>query len=82
MTPAGLSKFEGHGDTFEIPQDILEAVKQDKNTWEVFQAFPDSYKQIRIGFIEMGRNRPEVFQQRLRYFLKMTSQGKKYGMVQ
>lgn len=82
MTPAGMSKFEAHSDIFEIPPDILEALKRDKKTWEAFQAFPDSYKQIRIGFIEMGRNRPEVFQQRLRYFLKMTSQGKKYGMVQ
>ena len=83
MTPAGLSKFEGDaGDSFEIPSDIIEALKQDKKTWEIFEGFPESYKRIRIGFIEMARSRPDIFQQRLRYFLKMTSQGKRFGMVQ
>ena len=83
MTPAGLSKFEGDaGDSFEIPSDIIEALKQDKKTWETFEGFPESYKRIRIGFVEMARSRPDIFQQRLRYFLKMTSQGKRFGMVQ
>lgn len=91
MTPVGLSKFEGnpdpsklagYGDDFQIAPDILEELKRDTKTWEVFEGFPEGYKRIRIGFIEMGRSRPEVFQQRLRYFIKMTSQGKKYGMVQ
>ena len=83
MTPAGLSKFEGDaGDSFEIPSDIIEALKQDKKTWATFEGFPESYKRIRIGFIEMARSRPDIFQQRLRYFLKMTSQGKRFGMVQ
>ena len=83
MTPAGLSKFEGDpGDSFETPSDIIEALKQDKKTWEIFEGFPESYKRIRIGFIEMARSRPDIFQQRLRYFLKMTSQGKRFGMVQ
>ncbi len=83
MTPAGLSKFEGDaGDSFEIPSDIIESLKQNKKTWEIFEGFPESYKRIRIGFIEMARSRPDIFQQRLRYFLKMTSQGKRFGMVQ
>ena len=83
MTPAGLSKFEADaGDSFEIPSDIIEALKQDKKTWATFEGFPESYKRIRIGFIEMARSRPDIFQQRLRYFLKMTSQGKRFGMVQ
>ena len=83
MTPAGLSKFEGDPrDSFETPSDIIEALKQDKKTWEIFEGFPESYKRIRIGFIEMARSRPDIFQQRLRYFLKMTSQGKRFGMVQ
>ena len=83
MTPAGLSKFEGDaGDSFEIPSAIIEALKQDKKSWATFEGFPESYKRIRIGFIEMARSRPDIFQQRLRYFLKMTSQGKRFGMVQ
>ena len=84
MKPIGLGLVKDllKNDHFEIASDILEALKKDKKTWETFQGFPDSYKRIRLGFIEMARNRPEEFQRRLRYFLKMTSQNKKFGMVQ
>ena len=36
-------------------------------------------ERIRIGFIEGARNRPEEFQKRLRYFIKMTEKNKQYG---
>ncbi len=49
---------------------------------ENFQAFPVTYQRIRIGWIDAARHRPEIFQQRLRYLLKMTAQNKKFGMVQ
>ena len=65
-----------------IASDILKALKQDQDTWKNFQNFPESYKRIRIGWIEGARTRPNVFTQRLRYFLKMTAKNKKYGMVQ
>ncbi len=32
-----------------IAPDILKALKQDNETWEKFQNFPESYKRIRIG---------------------------------
>jgi len=35
-----------------------------------------------IGWIDAARYRREVFEQRLRYFLKMTAQNKRFGMVQ
>ena len=83
MTKAGL---EAAGDIldepFEAPQDILKALRADEETWRNFQTFPDSYQRIRVGFIEMARNRPEVFQKRLAYLLKMTKANKRYGMVQ
>jgi uncharacterized protein YdeI (YjbR/CyaY-like superfamily) len=34
------------------------------------------------GWIESARIRPKLFNQRLNYFLKMTSKNKKYGQVQ
>jgi uncharacterized protein YdeI (YjbR/CyaY-like superfamily) len=83
MTKAGL---EAAGDIldepFEVPADIIERLKTDPETWRNFEALPDSYRRIRIGFIEMARNRPEVFEQRLAYFIKMTKANKRYGMVQ
>jgi uncharacterized protein YdeI (YjbR/CyaY-like superfamily) len=93
MTPAGMAKL---GDEFmsrksnnkvksnrlTIPSDILEALKQDEQRWKYFARFPLTYKRIRISWIDAARHRPDIFQQRLRYFLKMTSKNKRYGMVQ
>lgn len=65
-----------------IAPDILGALKQDKKTWENFQKFPESYKRIRIGWIEMARNRPHIFKKRLGYLVKMTAKNKRFGMLQ
>ena len=65
-----------------IKADILKSLKEDKITWENFQKFPESYKRIRIEWIEGARTRPEQFKKRLEYFLKMTAKNKKYGVVQ
>jgi uncharacterized protein YdeI (YjbR/CyaY-like superfamily) len=64
-----------------IKDDILRLLKQEKTTWENFVKFSESYKRIRIGWIEEARTRPEIFKKRLEYFLKMTAKNKKYGMV-
>jgi uncharacterized protein YdeI (YjbR/CyaY-like superfamily) len=83
MTQAGLDKLQGAlADIFEVPADILEALQADEQVWENFQQFPESYKRIRIGWIEGARHRPEEFQKRLRYFIKMTAKNKRFGMVQ
>jgi len=82
MTKDGL---DAAGDVldepFVIPADILEALESDEQTWRNFEAFPNSYKRIRVGFVEGARGRPQVFRQRLAYFLKMTAANKRFGMV-
>lgn len=67
---------------WEIPADIRRRLERDPAVWQDFRRFPESYRRIRIGWIVAARHRPEVFQQRLRYFLKMTAQNKRFGMVQ
>ena len=57
-------------------------LKQDPIVWKNFQRFPKSYQHIRIGWIVAARKRREVFEQRLRYFIRMTAQNKRFGMVQ
>jgi uncharacterized protein YdeI (YjbR/CyaY-like superfamily) len=84
MTKAGLDAV-GAGvldEPFEVPDDIVAALKADEETWRNFEAFPESYKRIRVGWIDAARIRADVFQQRLDYFLKMTKQNKRFGMVQ
>jgi uncharacterized protein YdeI (YjbR/CyaY-like superfamily) len=66
-------------ETFEIPKDILAAIKSNGRAWSNFQGYSDAYKRIRIGFIEGARNRPEEFKKRLKYFIRMTEKGKQFG---
>lgn len=39
------------------------------------------YQHVWLGWFDTSRARPENFQARLHYFLKMTAQNKRYGMV-
>ena len=64
---------------FVIPPDILQAIKANDEAWKNFQKFSDSYKRIRIAFIDGARNRPEEFKKRLRHFIEMTEKNKMFG---
>ena len=64
---------------FEVPPDILKAIRANEQAWENYQKFSEPYKRIRIAFIDGARKRPEEFQKRLRYFIRMTEQNKKFG---
>ena len=64
---------------FVIPRDILKAIKTNKEAWNNFRNFSDAYKRIRVAFIDSARNRPEEFQKRLNYFIKMTEKNKQFG---
>ncbi len=77
----GKNKHEKKFTTKEIPMDILEKMKANKLVWKHFQKFPDTYKRIRIGWIAATKI-PTTRVQRLNYFLKMTEQNKKYGMME
>jgi uncharacterized protein YdeI (YjbR/CyaY-like superfamily) len=82
MTDFGLAKVEKYMDKkFVFPPDIIKTLKKDKQTWENFSNFPEYYKIIRVAFIEDARKLPEMFKRRLNYFLKMTAQNKKFGMI-
>ena len=83
MTKAGLDAIgDVLDEPFVIPADILDALKADDQTWRNFEAFPESYKRIRVGWIDASRRRPEVFKQRLDYLARMTAQNERFGMVQ
>jgi uncharacterized protein YdeI (YjbR/CyaY-like superfamily) len=64
---------------FEIPADILEAIKASKEAWKNLKRFSQSYNRIRIAFIAAARNRPKEFEKRLRYFIRMTEKNKQFG---
>ncbi len=77
MTSAGLKNYPTQTD-FKIPSDLHKLLKQDMVIWKNFQNFPKPYQNIRIGFIDAARSRPDVFEKRLNHFLKMTKQNKMF----
>jgi uncharacterized protein YdeI (YjbR/CyaY-like superfamily) len=81
MTDAGLKAAGDLTTSDKVPADILRRIKKDPETWRHFQSFSDSYKRIRVGWIDGARARPDVFKQRLDYFVKMTKQGKTFGTM-
>lgn len=87
MTPAGLAAishvFKAKSDErFTIPADILVTIKKDKAAWRNFKNLPDSYKRIRIAFIDSRRRHgPEAFQKSLQNFVRMTAKNKRIGFV-
>ena len=64
-----------------IAADVRRALRAEPGAWARFEKLPVAYKRIRVGFIEGARRRPEIFATRLRYIVRMTAQGKRYGMV-
>jgi uncharacterized protein YdeI (YjbR/CyaY-like superfamily) len=83
MTPAGAAVLPDlDTSAFRIADDIEAALKRDAQTWSNFEAFPDSYKRIRIGFIEEMRKQPDEFDKRLNNFLHKTKQNKQFGILE
>ena len=64
---------------FVFPEDILEAIKEDRIAWDNYMNFSDAYRRIRIAYIDIARNRPEEFQKRLVNFIKKTRENKLIG---
>ena len=67
------------GDDFEVPPDILEAIKTNDEAWNHFQDFSPAYIRIRIAYIDGARSRPEEFEKRLSNFIAKSEQNKLIG---
>ena len=83
MTKAGLKAIAHVPELrWKLPGDIERRLKRDPVVWKNYKRFPESYRRIRIGWIDAARARRSAFKQRLEYFIKMTAQDKRFGMVQ
>lgn len=61
---------------FVFPADIIKVIQADPVALKNYHTFSESYKRIRIAFIESARNRPEEFQKRLSNFISKTKANK------
>ena len=64
-------------EVFIFPNDIMDRLKEDKIVWKNYQQFSETYKRIRIAFIEVARQRPEEFEKRLNNLIAKTKENKK-----
>lgn len=95
MTKFGLDKIEhelhNHSQKenskpklkkFVFPEDILAELKKDPVVWKNFRKFPETYKRIRVAWIDGSRRRADVYKTRLNYFIRMTAKNKRFGTIQ
>ncbi|MFS0869104.1 YdeI/OmpD-associated family protein [Paenibacillus xylanilyticus] len=82
----GLMRDEGRRvlpdmeiDSFRIFKDIEIRLKEDKQTYENFMAFPSLYRRVRIDTIQSVKNQPELFKHRLDKFITNTRANKMIG---
>jgi uncharacterized protein YdeI (YjbR/CyaY-like superfamily) len=61
---------------FIFSKDILDEIKRDKAAWINYIKFSDSYKRIRVAYIDSARKRPEEFTKRLTNFIQKTRENK------
>ena len=85
MTPAGLAAVAGIFNPEEkeaISADVLKALNADPAAWKNFWKFPESYRRMRIGYIESRRRHGKImFQKSLRHFIKKTAENKRIGFI-
>ena len=62
---------------FVFPEDILDAISRDPVAWANYQTFPDSYKRIRVAYIDAARKRPVEYEKRLANFIEKTRGNKR-----
>ncbi|MFE4710201.1 YdeI family protein [Paenibacillus sp. NPDC056722] len=66
-------------DSFKIDEDIEQRLKEEKQVYDHFMAFPELYKRVRIDTIQSNKKQPELFNNRLDKFITNTRENKMYG---
>jgi uncharacterized protein YdeI (YjbR/CyaY-like superfamily) len=89
MTKAGINAIAHVFDPSDtkktkvtIAPDIIKALKANEGAWKNFQKFPQSYKRIRLAYLESQRKHgKEQYGRALKHFVKMTATNKRFGFV-
>ncbi|WP_295936870.1 YdeI/OmpD-associated family protein [uncultured Alistipes sp.] len=61
---------------FVFPPDIIARLKADREVWANYRNFSETYRQLRVGYINEGRRTPEEFEKRLANFINKTRANK------
>ena len=74
-----LELRDNRPEDFEIPEDIIAALKSNEAAWEFFKAASPSYQRIRAAYVDHARNRPGEFDKRLDNLIEKSARGKQFG---
>ena len=59
-----------------FPDDIIDEIRRNETAWNNYQSFTESYKRIRVAYIDAARDRPDEFKKRLSNFISKTEQNR------
>jgi len=79
MTDAGRATLPDLDKPFAMSDDIAQALQTEPDAWSNFEAFPDLYRRVRVGYIEEMRKNPVEFERRLRNFVSKTARNQMFG---
>jgi uncharacterized protein YdeI (YjbR/CyaY-like superfamily) len=79
MTKSGSATLPDLDAEFIVAEDLLAILRAEPDVWSHYQAFPDLYRRIRIGYIEEMRKNPTEFDRRLQNFVSKTANNKMFG---
>jgi uncharacterized protein YdeI (YjbR/CyaY-like superfamily) len=79
MTAAGSATLPDLDAGFIVAEDIMTVLRANPDVWSNYQAFPDLYRRIRIGYIEEMRKNQSEFDRRLQNFVSKTANNKMFG---
>ena len=59
-----------------FPDDIIDEIRRNETAWNNYQSFTESYKRIRVAYIDAARDRPDEFKKRLSNFISKTERNR------
>ena len=62
--------------TFRLSRRYNRQLRGDETVWKNYRQFPETYKRIRIAYVEAARMRPEEFGKRLNHFIAKTRENR------
>lgn len=66
-------------DAFVIDNVIMQRLKEDREVYANFVAFPSLYQRVRIDTIQSNKDDPELYMSRLDKLIRNTKENKMYG---
>ena len=80
LTQEVLQELENNRpEDYEVPEDIIAALRSNSTAWEFFKTTSPSYQRIRAAYVDFARDRPGEFEKRLNSLIKKCANCRQFG---